>query len=888
MRFGSRVASIAGKACEWLAVTSVRHGVTTVLVFALLAAASTAIAVRDLAVDTNPDQMISRTLPFRVGHFDLRKAFPALMNTFVVVIDAKTGDEGLDAARAVARAFAARPDLYDKVYAPGTGKFFEDYGLLYLPRAEVGKMVDNIGQAAPLLDILAQQPNIAGMADLVGGMAQAAGMGAVPAGMARILTAADTTLAAELSGKRKPLDWEALAGNESEDLPKRWYVLASPRLDYSKLDASAGPYNEARRVVSDPAIARNGEVKLHLTGEAAMNAEEFHAVIAGATAAGLASLVLVSVIVFFGLPLLRLNVAALALLVLGFLINAGFATIAVGHLNMISVAFAVLFIGLGVDYAVHVILRFCEEVRTGFALEDAVRRAADSAGPALALCTATTAVAFLSFTPTAFAGMAQLGVIAAAGTVIAFIGSLSLVPAILSFMPSVVPALRAKPPRAWTGIRRITGALRLPVTVAVIALAVVSIFLLQDVRFNGDPVDLKDPRSASVVMFKKLMDENPALTFSGELLIGPHQDAAKEKKRLTALPEVSEVTSLDSYFPHDQTAKLKLLAGLRQQLPPKIAPLGGLDGEALATALDRLGQTAAHLAQMPGAPADLRKAAGDLARRIDSFRHKEKGNPQALSRLDKAWFANFPATMQRLILLASAAPVTANNIDPALRDRFIAPDGRQRLEVVPSGDMRKTAQLDRFVDAVTRVAPATVGPPVEIVGSARAVADAMTRAVIFALALVVIAVTPVLRRPLDIALVLAPLLLAALLLCGYTVVFHAPFNFANVIVLPLLLGLGVDSSIHYVMRAREHHEDHIVDTSTPRAVLVSALTTIGSFGTLWLSPHRGMASMGELLTIAIIVTLITTLVVLPQLIAWADRVFPPPPRQPLTWRTGCA
>ena len=810
------------------------------------------------------------------------KAFPALENTFVVVIDARTGEQGLEAARAVAQSFAARPDLYDKVYAPGTGKFFEDYGLLYLPKAEVGKIVDSIGQAAPLLGVLAQKPNIDGMADLVGGMAQAAAQGAVPAGMERILKAADASLAGELGGKRKPLDWEALAGSQEQDLPKRWYVLASPRLDYSKLDPSAGPYNEATRVVADREIARNGEVQLHLTGEAAMNAEEFHAVVKGATVAGLASLVLVSVIVFFGLPLLRLNVAALALLVLGFLINAGFATIAIGHLNMISVAFAVLFIGLGVDYAVHVILRFCEEVRAGHDLEEAVKLAADSAGPALALCTATTALAFLSFTPTAFAGMAQLGVIAAAGTVIAFIASLSLVPAILSFMPSVVPALRAKPPRAWKRTRKITGLLRLPVSLAVVALAAAAIFLLPDVRFNGDPVDLKDPKSASVVMFKKLMDENPGLTFAGQLLIGPHQDAEKEKKLLTALPEVSEVKSLENYFPQDQTAKLKRLGELKQRLPASIAPLGGLDGKALTAALERLGQTAAYLAQVPGASAELRKAAGDLAGRIGTFRQKETGNARALAMLDNAWFANFPATMQRLILLASAAPVTAQNIDPNLKDRFIAPDGRQRLEVVPSGDLRKSAQLDRFVDAVARVAPAIVGPPVEIVGSARAVADAMTRAVIFALALVVIVVTPVLRRPLDVALVLAPLLLAALLLCGYTVVFHSPFNFANVIVLPLLLGLGVDSSIHYVMRAREHHEEHIVDTSTPRAVLVSALTTIGSFGTLWLSPHRGMASMGELLTIAIIVTLVTTLVVLPQLIAWADRVFPPPPRRPLT------
>jgi hypothetical protein len=862
-------------ACVWLAVTSMRRAAPIVLCFALLAASSLAVAVTRLAVDTDPDHMISDRLPFRQRHHDLQRAFPALENTFVVVIDAKTGEEGLEAARALAQSFAARPDLFTDVFAPGTSSYFDDYGLLYLPEADIARIVDGVTQAAPMLALLAAKPNITGMAELVGGLVQAASAGAAPAGVERILAATDASLAGELDGPRRPLDWSALAGNDGDYLPKRWYVLASPVLDFSVLDPAAKPYNEAVKLVADPEIVRSGEVKLHLTGEAAMNAEEFHAVVDGATLAGLLSFVLVSVIVYVGMPVTRLVLPALALLVFGFLINAGFATLAVGHLNMISIAFAVLFIGLGIDYAVHVLLRFAEEAHRGAALEEAMAGAVDDMGPALALCTLTTAVAFLSFTPTAFAGMAQLGVIAAGGTVIAFLASLTLVPAVVALMPSVVGVLRAKPftpPRA-NGAS--LGWWRLAATAAVLALAVGASLLLTSVRFDSDPVDLKDPDALSVAMFKTLLAEDPGVAYAGQLLVRPGGQLNAVKTALSALPEVADVVTIDSYLPKDQAEKLALLARLRPLLPAETAALGGVATPELAQSVEALRLASRRLADTAAAPADLRTAAASLAARLDRFVAEKGRNAEALRMLDDAWFAKFPPTLQRLTRLAAAGPLTVKEIDPDLRARFIAPDGRWRLEIVPRGDLRDEAQMETFVAAVSQVAPEATGPPIAIAGAADAVAEAMRLAVAAALVLVVIVVAPVLRRFADVLLVLAPLLLAAALLCAYTVVFDSPFNFANVIVLPLLLGLGIDSSIHYVMRAREDSENHITDTSTPRAVLVSALTTIGSFGTLWLSPHRGMASMGELLTVAIIVTLVTTLVVLPQLIAWSDRLFPP-------------
>jgi len=177
-----------------------------------------------------------------------------------------------------------------------------------------------------------------------------------------------------------------------------------------------------------------------------------------------------------------------------------------------------------------------------------------------------------------------------------------------------------------------------------------------------------------------------------------------------------------------------------------------------------------------------------------------------------------------------------------------------------------------FAAAVRAAAPHATGAPVEITGAAKVVSKAMLMATGLALAAVLLTVLVVMRSLRATVLVLAPIVLAAVLLCAYTVVFNAPFNFANVIVIPLLLGLGVDSAIHYVHRARmEAAGAQLEHTSTPRAVVISALTTIGSFGTLWLTPHRGMSSMGELLTVSVGLTLLTTLVVLPELIGWTTR-----------------
>jgi predicted RND superfamily exporter protein len=219
-----------------------------------------------------------------------------------------------------------------------------------------------------------------------------------------------------------------------------------------------------------------------------------------------------------------------------------------------------------------------------------------------------------------------------------------------------------------------------------------------------------------------------------------------------------------------------------------------------------------------------------------------------------------------------ARPIRLSDVPDDIRGRYVANDGRLRVRISPRNNVQKEGEMDRFVSAVTAVAPTATDTPVIVLAAADAIIDAIKQAALTALVLISILLLALLRSLRDSLLVFFPLALAGLLTVATAVLLDLPFNFANVIVLPLLMGLGVASGIHLVMRAREEETGvALLGTSTPRAVVFSALTTIGSFGSLAISTHRGTASMGELLTIAIGYTLVCTLVALPALMAWLER-----------------
>ena len=844
----------------------------TILLFLVAALLGVGFAASMLRIDTNPALMIRADLPFRQNYQELVAQFPAVDNGFVVVIDADSSSKGREAASRIAAALRARPDLFSDVFAPGTGAYFDKYGVLYLGEPALTQIAEGVKQVAPLINTMALQPDLSGLADLFQQMTPVVEIGQAPAEISGFLDTIAATVEADNRGQPRPLDWTALGDEPPALAEPRWYVLVKPVLDFSALDPAAGPIAEVRRLMAD--LNKDGTgLKVQLTGEAALNAEEFDAVTRGMAIAGPISFALVVLTVIIGFPSLVLVLPAVALVVLGFLINAGFAAVAVGSLNMISIAFAVLFIGLGVDYAAHVILRFAEERAKGNDGKTAAMVAAQHMAAPLGLCLLTTSLAFLAFTPTDFVGMAQLGVIATAGVVIAFIASVTLVPTLLSLLPGPqariarrFSKLAAEKP-LW--LRRYGPKLQKAAAVLLILAGLASLWLSPRARFDGDPINLKDPAAPSMIAFDDLVKHQPAHTFAIQLLSRPDAHMREIIAKLKALPEVSDVESVETMMPSDQEAKLARLHALADLLPAQIDPADAMSDADRRDYLQSLLDAATAMAGAEGADGKIRASAARLQRQLQDFITAAGNSAQRVRGLEASLVGGFPKLFDTVHQLVSLDRVTLDNLSDGFKRSYIAPDGRWRLDILPKGNMRDPAQRDAFVDAVLGVAPKATGGPVEMVGAARAVSSSVLTACLASLVLIFVVTFAVLRRIGDVLLALAPLVLAGALMVGYTVVFDSPFNFANVIVLPLLVGLGIHSAIHYVMRAREQKTDiDVARTWTPRAVVISAVTTMGSFGTLGLSAHRGMASMGELLTVAITITLLCTLVVLPQLITW--------------------
>ncbi len=853
-----------------------------VTLFALaLSGASLFYAAGNLGINTSTGDMISKDVPYRRGWEDFKRAFPLLVDTIVVVVDGESADIAEDSAAALARRLEAEKGLFRDVYWPGGDPFFRQNGLLYLDRGELTTLTDRLADAQPLLAELIADNSHRGLMEVLTEAAREIVKGTeAGGGFARLFDAMAATF--EAATKRRPhkLGWqEVMAGEAGDASDRRRIIIVQVAAREGELLLGTGAIARIRALSDELGLVPANGVRVRLTGSVPLDYEELLSAAKGAAGAAIISVFLVAILLFAGLRSLRLVLATLATLLMGLVWTAAFATLTVGHLNLISVGFAVLFVGLGVDFGIHFALRYREAVIEGADHASALREAAAGVGNALTLCAVAAAIGFFSFTGTDFVGLSELGVISGSSMFIALLANLTLMPAFLTLSPLkpgrrgtlAADALAARVP-GWleTQVRLKAGKVLLGALVLGIAAALAS----TQVRFDFDPLHLKDPDSESVATFVELQRDDRTQGLSLSVLRGSLAEAVALAARLEGLEAVDSTRTLADFVPKDQDEKLAiiddmalLLAPVLEAGTPKPAPT---DAERRA-ALTRFRAALGRLAKAAARPS-LIDSAKRLAAAIEAFEAKGAGRGGGLKGIEDRLLATLPARLDRLRTSMMAQKIALEDLPGTLRNRVLATDGRYRVEIFPAEDITGNRALRRFVAAVKEVAPDATGGPVVILGAGDAVSGAMRRAVLTAFAAICILLLVVLRSVIDALLVLAPLVLAALLAVASAVALGLPFNFANIIVLPLLLSLGIASGIHLVMRARsEAAGAKLTDTSTPSAVVFSALTTIGSFGTLALSAHRGTASMGALLTIAILFTLLCTLIVLPALMAMVGR-----------------
>jgi hopanoid biosynthesis associated RND transporter like protein HpnN len=840
-------------------------------------------AARNLGVNTDETDLF-RNLPSFQLREEFYRAFPLMADPIVVVIDAASVDLLEEATDALQEKLEQRPEDFEAVYQPFGGAFFERNGLLYLPLDELEELADHLYEVQPYIGNLARDASLRGLFTMLDSALEAVERGDFDGErLAEVLDRIDAVATAQLDGAPDRLSWaDVLADTESSShRDRRRYLLIQPVVDYEKLQPAETSLLALREVVHELGYDRADGVRVRATGILPLAYEEMEHMQAQAIGAGVASFVLVGVILMAGLGSGRMVLASLATLLVGLVGTAAFAAAAVGHLNLISVAFAVLFIGLSIDFAIHLCLRLRELLTAGAPLDQALREAARNVGPSLVLCAATTVVGFYAFIPTDFAGVGELGLIAGTGMFISLFTNLTLLPALLTLFVTA-EGVRPLPPLP----RRFAGALAVPVRRAPLVAGVTgvaalgAVALLPRLEFDTNPLRVRDPSTDSVQAFDEMLADGDAIPWNMNILAPDLEEAERLAARVEALPTVDFALTLADFVPEHQTAKREVLDELAFVLLPTLEPAHTTPAPSTAeqrAAFDALLAALAQVKSGDEAPDSLVASSRQLA---DTLGRLQAGwsDPataaRSLARLDAALIASLPERLRVLRTALQPDGISLDNLPTEVREQMLAADGRARVEIFPAGDLNETPELKAYVESVQAVSPEAFGEALINLEAGAIIVSALRQALVTAAVVIALLLLVLWRSVLDASLVALPLALAALFTAALSVLLHVPFNYANVIVIPLLLGMGVDSGIHLVHRFRtgKPSDGNLLRTTTAAAVLLSALTTIASFGTLGFSSHRGMASLGQLLALGMTLILACNLVVLPAVVQLAQRL----------------
>jgi uncharacterized protein len=835
-----------------------------IIVLALLVAFGSAIyAARHFAINTDVNKLISPELDWRKREAEFEKAFRGHYGSTLVVVDAPTAEYASRAAADLAAQLKAKPQLFRSVDDIGGSEFFARNGLLYRPTEDVTSFAKGLGQAAPLIGTLVGDPSLRGLTrtlslGLIGVQNKMVTLDA----LTRPLSMASATLENVLAGRPASFSWQAMvSGQEPASSDLRRLIEVRPVLDFSALQPGAASSSAIRQAATDLQLAQKYQARVRLTGSVPMADEEFATVQHGALANAIATIVIVLTILWLALKSARLIVAVFLNLFVGLAITAALGLMMVGALNMISVAFAVLFVGLGVDFGIQFSVRYRAERHDTPELLPALDEAAAKIGVPLTLAAAAVAAGFLSFLPTDYRGVSELGKIAGVGMLIAYVTSITVLPALIAVLN---PPGEAEPIgyKALAPVDWFLQEYRIPVIVGTLAVAVLGAPLLYFLTFDFDPIHLRSPETESISTILELGDDPRAGISAVNVVAKSLDEAVGVAEKLQKLPEVSQTQTLLSFVPQDQDKKLALIEELSRQLAPALgrpgsskAPTDGENVAALNGMADQLNKIAEN-ATGPGADA-ARRLAGNAVKLAQA-------SEEIRARAKTVFIVPMETATGQLRGFLGAQKVTKDNLPQALKQQWLAADGRARVEIAPKGNTNDTEVLRQFARAILSVYPSATGGPISILESSRTVVRAFFEAGFYALISIGILLWIVLRRFGDVLLTLVPLLLAGVVTLEICVLIGMPLNFANIIALPLLLGVGVAFKIYYIMAWRSGRTN-LLQSSLTRAVIWSALTTATAFGSLWLSQHPGTSSMGKLLALSLVCTLAAAVLFQPAL-----------------------
>jgi len=826
------------------------------------AGVSAAYAATHFSISTDINRLLSPKLEWRQREAQFERDFPGNFGLTLIVVDAPSTELVTAASTALTQKLSTMPDKIRSVQELTGGDFFARNALLFRPTDEISRLTQGLTRTGQLINALAEDPSLRGMTQglslaLVGVERKMTTLDQ----LARPLSMASDSIEGVLAGRPAAFSWqEMLSGAQPTVAETRRFIGVQPILDFSALEPGHLSSSAIRQAAADLDLAGKYQARVRLTGTIPMADEEFATVREGALENAIITVIVVLGILWAALKSARLIVAVFINLFVGLTITAAIGLAMVGSLNLISVAFAVLFVGLGVDFAIQFAVRYRDERYRIPAFGLALRGAAQKIGAPLTLAAAAVACGFLSFVPTAYAGVSELGLIAGAGMIIAYATSITMLPALLSvFNPPGEPEPVGY--RALAPVDKFLQEHRIAVVVATIAIAAAGLPLVYHLSFDFNPIHLRSTKVESVATLLDLQGD-PRAGMNAINVTVPNLDEAKTAaERLRQDPVVRSAMTITDLIPSDQQQKLALIGTFRRDLGPLLRPTP-LDPPTDEENVEALNDIAGQLNKAAGNANGLgAEAARRLA--VDALQ-LAKADKSARDQAQTTFVEPLKVDLAALQAFMQAQPITLENLPEDMKRSWLAADGRARVQVAPKGDPNNTEVIRSFARSVVALYPNATGVPISILESGETIVSAFIHAGIYALISIAILLWIVLRRVGDVLLTLVPLLVAGLVTLEICVLIGLPLNFANIIALPLLLGVGVAFKIYYIMAWRAG-QMNLLQSALTRAVVWSACTTATAFGSLWFSSHPGTSSMGKLLALSLVTTMFAAVLFQPAL-----------------------
>ena len=847
-----------------------RHRWTVVAAGALLMLGAAAFDVARFSINTDVEGLISRHLPWHARQLQFSRDFP--QNGISAVVRAPTAENAEQASNELAQALARNSKLFPMVGQPDSGDFFERNGLLFGTPAEVERSAAGLTQAEPLISGLAADPSLRGVMKALSLAAEGVQMGKIePDQLSWTLALVDRTLSDVLSGKPATFSWqELLQGHALPAKQLRHFIEVEPALDFSDLQPGREATEGIHRAAAELGLKSKLGATVDLTGQVPMNDDQFSVIRDSALRDTTTAVLGVLIILWLALRSWKIMAAVFFSLMVGLAVTAALGLAMVGSFNLISIAFFVLFVGLGVDFGIQLSVRYRTERHEYGDLRRALRSAARKAGDPLALAAAATAVGFFAFLPTSYRGLSELGLIAGCGMLIAFSCSITLVPAMLALLnpPGEAAAVGFQ---SLAPLDHFLQRHRIPVIAGTILIVLAGTPLLLHLPFDFNPVNLQSPDSPSVVTYRQLQRNPETSGNDAEILAPSLEQADATAKRLAALPEVSRVLTLSSFIPGDQDRKIAALKTASQRLGAALnpqAPQPAPNDQEVVAAIQKAATDLSKAAEKKSG------SAADAARRVAGLlRRLADADADVRARAEAAIVPPLRFDLDQLRNSLAPEAVTIKTLPANLVRDWVLPDGKARIEALPKGDPNDTNVLRSFATAVLRAEPTATGPAISHYESAKTVTAAFVEAGILALVAIAILLFIALRRVTDVLLTLIPLLLAGAVTLELCVLDGFALNFANIIALPLLLGVGVAFKIYYIMAWRAGRTGLLQSTLT-RAVIFSAMTNAVAFGSMWASSYPGMSSMGKMMALALLCTMAAAVLFQPVLMGRPRQVSP--------------